>query len=223
MKDLLIGLGFGDDTVKAPGIYAIVHDESEKVYIGSSENLHARLLQHKSDLRCNRCQNQPLGTTFAESPSVTIFTKPLGTAEMAHYAEGEMVKYLAETQPNALFNICIDDVHSRKGTTRGPEELLKWRESMIGHPVSEETRRKISEAHLGRKHGAEFCEKARARQLGVQHSEETREKMRLARAHTKREVTIDGKTYGSVQEAREQTGLGFGTIYKRATFSIPSH
>lgn len=223
MKDLLVGLGFGGEDVKSPGIYAIVHNDTEKVYVGSSENLHARLLQHKSDLRCDRCRNPLLGQAFSESPSVTIFTKPLGTAEMAQHAEGEMVKYLAETQPDALFNICIDDVHSRKGTTRGPEELMKWRESMLGHPVSEETRQKIREANLGQKRDDAFREKARARQLGVRPSDETREKMRQARAHTKREVMIDGKTYGSVTEAREGTGYSFGKIYKRGTFSTPTH
>jgi hypothetical protein len=54
-----------------------------------------------------------------------------------------------------------------KGKKQPPEMVDKRRKSLIGHPVSEETRNKISAKAKNYKH-----------MLGKKHSEETKQKMR---------------------------------------------
>ena len=59
-----------------------------------------------------------------------------------------------------------------KGKKQPPEMVEKRRQSMIGREVSEETRRKISEANMG--------SKPTMGMKGKKHSEETKEKLRQA-------------------------------------------
>jgi group I intron endonuclease len=73
-----------------------------------------------------------------------------------------------------------------KGKPKSPEHIAK----MIGHPVSEETRQKLRDAHLGMTASDETKAKMSESQTGRTHSEETKAKIALAStAHRHSDLT----------------------------------
>lgn len=152
------------------GIYAITH-ESGKAYIGSSVNFQKRWNEHKRRLRRGIHTNQHLQRAWAlygESAFEFVICEYVDDPERLHVRE----QYFLDL--HRMFN----EVYNLGLVARHP---------MLGRPMPEETRRKISEAHKGMRHTEEarrrmsVAQKGNQCALGHEVTEEARRK--LGEAH----------------------------------------
>lgn len=93
--------------IKAPGVYAIVQKESRLTYVGQSSNMHLRMTQHKSDLRCGRHSNadlQSLWNEHGEEGFLFVVVKILANKGEREKHEEEIARVLKE------HGLCIANV-----------------------------------------------------------------------------------------------------------------
>ena len=132
---------------KSSGIYAIYCIANNKVYIGQSQNIYERWNKHKRLLRIKKHTNPHLQNAW------DLYGKNLFTFNILEVCEDlnqKEVEYLSYLDREDCFN--LKEAGDRK-------------------KHSEETKRKMSETHKGKK----YC-------LGVKRSKETREKMSKAKS-----------------------------------------
>jgi group I intron endonuclease len=141
-----------------PGIYMIYCASSEKAYIGQTKHLQKRLYQHKWKLNKG--------------------THPNPHLQNAYQKYGE-----------AYFNfILLENCTQSELTVKEAEWLdkidieLRYNINKVTdvHPVSEETRKKISDTRIGKKWSEEQKNRLSKSRKGVKKSEETKAKMKEA-------------------------------------------
>ena len=135
-------------------------------------------------------------------PSLTVIET--GKGPSWEEAERRWIKHFREVFGDLLLNMASggcgptgarwtlkEDTKLKMGIAsklRGFSELARKRarESLIGKPITDEHRKKLSEAHTGLKRTPESIEKTAAFWRGHNHSEETKEKMRKVHQKIKR-------------------------------------
>lgn len=141
------------------GIYSIRNLENGKIYIGSAINLGRRWTEHKYRLNNNTHTNPHLLRSWnkygKDNFEFSIIEEC--NSDMLVIREQAWINYYQSNNPDKGYNI-------RDAGSRGK--------------LSEETRRKISEASKGRKASKETI----AKRTGLKRSEETKAKMRSARS-----------------------------------------
>lgn len=174
------------------GIYAITNTENNKVYIGRASNFKKRWASHKSLLRCGEHTNQHLQcawSKYGEKSFKFEILEYLDSQEELHLAEQFWVDIYRE-EGRVLYNYGLVAKSHMLGRKHSKESRRKMSESHIGHSTSEETRRKISNAAKGRVLSGETCCKiSRANRgntsaLGCKHNEESRRKVANANARS---------------------------------------
>lgn len=170
----------------SPGVYIIEHPGTDKAYIGSSGDLGARKRLHRSDLKLGKNSNGPLQSAYNDDPNINFLLFPTATKEEAVALEQKLLDH--EMPKGKLFNIAVSATAMNKGMT-----------------LSEETRRKIGQAGIGRE----------PHNKGKTLSEQHRASVIASRENLSHEVSIQGKTYPSIAEAARQLNLSFGCVIKR--------
>jgi len=189
---------------KETGVYKISCLQTGKFYIGSAHSLIQRKRTHLSCLRKNKHRNSKLqrawnkyGEQNFQFQTLLICSKD----DVLFYEQLLLTKLDAVTNG---FNIS-PSVIGGKGIKHTEETKAKLKEAWIQrrmrpkNPVSEETKKKISLAKLGKKRKP-FTEEARKNmaisrmgnknRLGIPHTEETKLKMKLIR-ETKRNQDVN--------------------------------
>lgn len=153
------------------GIYAIVCQEADRLYVGSALNFPKRIWQHRTNLRCGVHPNTHLqrlydkygfeGLRFIELERVFRSTDLL-------IREQAWLDAMFKTVPDKVVNF-----QRKAGSNLGrrwkmrPEAAAKAASARVGLKRSAETRAKMSEAQKGRKltdeHRAKLSEAAFAR------------------------------------------------------------
>lgn len=137
------------------GIYCIVCSANRKKYIGSSNRIEKRLIQHFSMLRLGKHNNIHLQRAYDKYGKDSFLAKPLFYCDPSErlYFEEMIIKALSPEFN--LSNIVDGTVYLSEETKikignrlRGKANPLKGKP---GHPCSEETKQKIRMALLGRK------------------------------------------------------------------------
>lgn len=161
------------------GIYAILNTLNDKIYIGSAVRIQYRWKNHRIALQYNKHSNRYLQSAYNEhiySTNPFIFTI-LEYCEVDKLIEREQyyIDLLKSSNREFGYNLspnagsCIGVKHSeqtlelwskqRKGKKRSDEAKASikagWKQRRERGPVSEETRRKLSESHKGYKHPEE--------------------------------------------------------------------
>lgn len=206
---------------KSCGVYAIVHKPSGKRYVGSSVNIVQRIRVHKATLRSNSHANRYLQSAWKAHGEDQFEFKTLlicSPADKIFYEQKVMDAYNV-TDKNYGYNLSLKaycptftpETHKKrgekmrgrpsplKGIKRGPSILRgvpkgkpSWNK---GIPLSEETKKKLSEKLKGRKvwnKGIPATEEVRQKisaankgktswNKGVPTKEETKEKFRESR------------------------------------------
>lgn len=128
------------------GIYKITNKTNGHIYIGQSVNLSKRMNRHLWALQGEYHGNSHLQSAFnkygKESFSFTILLyceKP----ELTRYEQ-----YFVDAL-NPEYNICTECVESRVGVPVSEETKRKIRKANMGKCPSEEARRKMSKAKMG--------------------------------------------------------------------------
>lgn len=163
------------------GIYAIRHNESGKMYVGSAVNFKRRWRQHRVLLNSNRHHSPHLQNAWAK------YGQSAFNFNVLEYVD-EPAKLVAREQ------FWLDQAHndngkcynaalvagSSLGLKRSPEAIEKVRAHNIGRKLTQETKLAMSAAQKGRVHSPETIEKIRQANIGRRHSEESIAKMSIA-------------------------------------------
>lgn len=149
--------------MKQAGIYAIRHVASGKVYVGSSVNMTARWSEHRSKLRRGKHHSprlQHAWDKYGEASFEFVVRELISDKDARIARETELIASLGACDKARGYNI------------------LPQAASPAGRVLSEETRRKISEAHKKIPKEKQLRNLGNIRHFaGKRHTAETRAKM----------------------------------------------
>lgn len=178
------------------GIYCIINLINNKKYMGSSStSIKSRWRTHKSRLRRGCHRNYRLQRDWdkygedAFDFRVLIYTEPDEALPLEQWIL-DNYSHLFE------YNIARDATAPFRGRKHTNESKAKMSDAKIGHSVSEESRKKDSEAHSGENNYW----------FGKHHSEQTRSKIREANSGDKnyRWIDIPGEKIDEMKRLRGQ-------------------
>jgi len=129
--------------LKVSGIYAIVHLETSRCYVGSAASLKSRICYHRSKLRNSKHDNSHLQRAWSKYGEDAFVFMLLETCPVEELLRKESLWMMRTQCCDRRFGFNLDQIALRK-------------------MHSEETRAKIGNAHRGRKHPPEFGLKIRA-------------------------------------------------------------
>lgn len=184
------------------GIYAIVNKVNCKIYVGSSKNLSKRRITHFYQLRKNIHKNAYIQQSFSKYGEKNFEWKILEYCKEEKLIEREQyyMNYYNSTNRDCGYNLS-----------------LKTNRSII----SEETKRKMSEAQKGKKLSPEAKEKLRVANLGKTLSEE--HKKRVSMTQTGRKHSLEHiekcrvKHIGSKRSDETKEKIRLAAIGRRAS------
>lgn len=147
-------------------------------YIGVSNNPTHRLWEHFNDVKTNSHCNPYLSCVIKKYPNQLIQTILFeGEKDVCYNYEEEL-----RPTKNIGWNLNKggDCPPSNKGKKFSDEHRANITKSKLGKkraPITNETRRKLSQSQMGRKHSEEHKEKVRQARLGTSRSTETKKKL----------------------------------------------
>lgn len=180
------------DNMKS-GIYAILNFVSNKIYVGQAFNIQKRWKNHRIGLRLDQHANRYLQAAHNKDGQFSFIYYVLEECLIEDLDKREQLWMDFYKSYNREFgynlnptagNSALGFKHSdetieawskqRKGKIRGPEARAAikagWVKRKENGPVSEETKRKLSESHIGYKHPEEIKLKMSTRKLCNQNS-----------------------------------------------------
>lgn len=182
------------------GIYAIRNSTNDKVYVGSSVNMHRRSNQHFNDLRNNRHHNNHLQNAWNKYGENSFDFEVLEYVEENQLIEKE--KIWLDEFPKECFNLMEvvekdfrHSIETKEKISKGNKGKIVSKETrkrlglankrrfardkhpMLGKSPSIETRKKISNANKGRKRTEEARKQMSNAHKGKVLSEETKQKI----------------------------------------------
>lgn len=156
-----------------PGVYIVELQSSPYIYIGSTGNLYQREMSHRNQLKRGEHPNTKLQLLYAPENGVHFnIVKRTQSKEEALSLEQEL---LDQHKDNPY---CLNIATNAKAAA-------------AGRILSEATKAKMAQAHIGRTHTDEAKEKMRKPRLGFTHSEEA--KQRIGDAQTGRKHSEETK------------------------------
>lgn len=215
------------------GIYAIIHRESGRWYVGQSRDLDRRWRKHSSQLRHNHHNNSHLQNTWNKyGPEAFDFevlilapVRLLNDLEQAYLDDPETSHFNVARHADAPARGLIRSAETKALISQASAEQrrlpcsaetrAKLSASRRGYRCSPETRAKMSAAKKGRKQPPRTPEhraKLSAANRGRQRSPETRAKMRAAHLGRPRSPESRAKQSSSLKATlaakRAQKGVG---------------
>jgi len=127
------------------GIYCIRNLVNGKVYVGQSRDIKKRFTEHKRRLRNNRHANMHLQKSWAKYGSANFTFEILEECFVAVIDEREMFYISKYEKINGIYNL----QEGGSGGIPSEEIKIKIRDKRKHQVITEETRRKISEANKG--------------------------------------------------------------------------
>lgn len=162
---------------KISGIYIIRCLVNEKVYVGGSGSLKNRWRTHISSLNKNKHHSKELQNDFnkfgKENFEFQIIEQDIESEELRNEKEESLIQKLNSRNEKYGYNSAKKPRKTSFGIKRTPKQLEEMRNRNKGKKLSEETKRKLSEATKGEK-GYWF---------GKTFSEDHKEKLKEARKH----------------------------------------
>lgn len=204
------------------GIYRIRNLVNNKFYIGSSNNLYKRYIQHKVALERNEHHSKYLQNSYNKYGSFQFIMEVLFLCKQEFLLYYEQL-LIHELQPTYNMN---KKAASNRGYKWSKESRKKLSLSQmgnkynLGHKKTKETREKISKSRkgkccgeengfFGKHHSLEVKEKIRQSRIGKKHSQETKNKMAKSRF---KPVRIKDTIYESLKAACKDTRMDKATL-----------
>lgn len=145
-----------------PGVYAVTHTPSGRLYIGSSADMTRRWGYHRSAIRVGRHENDPLQALGIADGMASLSITVLEYVESGKLIEAEQ-RWLDHYRPSGLLLNLAPNAGSTVGTPVRAEVRERHRINSTGRVNSAATRAKISAAHMGKKIGRMTFGKERRR------------------------------------------------------------
>lgn len=202
------------------GIYRITCTSTGKIYIGSAINLQSRWRVHKHGLRQNKHHSITLQRAWNKYGEQAFTFEVLELVLPPFLIEQEQ-HWLDTFQPfDPTIGYNIDRVAgSRYGSTVSPETRERLRQINLGKKHSEETKRKQAEASAKRTQSEATREKVRLIRLGTKRSDESRERSRISHLDKKPST----ETREKMSQARMNHTTSEETIAKIRASNIASN
>lgn len=143
------------DGTNTPGIYAIFHKPTGRVYVGSALSIYARWKDHRNSMRRGTHRNPYLQRTFDKYGADSFEFRVLETVpnpENLIEREQHWIDRLHTTNRSKGFNIA-PRAGSNLGLKFTPEQRARIGASVRGRKTSEETKRKIATKAMGNRRG----------------------------------------------------------------------
>jgi len=159
-------------------IYIIRNLVNNKVYVGSAVNTDKRWSQHKHSLKEGKhhsCLLQRVWDKYGEQNfKFEIIQEVQNPIHLLSY-EQVFLDYYKSYEHDKGYNIC-KIAGSPFGLKRSDEAKQKMREAKKN--ISEETKQRLRQVNIGKKHSDETKQRMREANIGKKHSEETKKKIR---------------------------------------------
>lgn len=195
------------------GVYAIIHRDSGKFYIGAALRLNKRFSAHRYGLKRGKHHNAHLQAAWnkygEDAFDFVVLIKCPPDERSAH--EQEAIRVL-----KPAYNIAQDVVAPMKGLKQSPEECARISAMFKGKPKSKEHREKLSIIRTGSHHSEETKEKLSVIGKGRKHTPAQSEAQSIRQRgrpviewnetqRTNQSERMKGNTYKRGSKASEQT------------------
>src|ERR1035437_1634003 len=230
LKNQLVDLSFtNSDLVPTrknnshPAAYALLHPKTEKVYVGSTENLYVRINKHKTSLLAGEHKNKNVQKAFNEDTRFDIAFVKTKTVDEAIELEQKLLDTFMPT--GLLLNVSPDARIPCKGIKLSEEAKEHLRQKTIEQFSSIEAREKHSLISKELWKDQEYKAKQKSRIYTIEQNENNsvvikekwkdpvyRQTMSEAR---KNPVSIDGIIYNTPALAAKSLNIDPSTIHYR--------
>lgn len=177
-------------------VYKITNMRNGKIYIGKTNNIARRWAKHLSTAKIKNPDDysyihKSINKWGAENFSIEIIAEYL-TEEESLQAEIDFIVEYESTNRNIGYNIATGGNTPMSGRKHTSETIEKLRLIATGKIPSAETRKKMSEAHIGSKRTEATKQKMRdARALQAPASQETKDK--IAASKKGKQLSVEHK------------------------------
>lgn len=227
-------------SLKEPGVYCIKNTWSEKLYVGSSRNMEARIKRHLRMLKNGTHHSPKLQSSWNFHGEEVFEVGVLVRCSVNELLQREQEWIFSFDSVNNGYNCAKHAGSPMKGRIQSDETKAKMAASHKARkPISEETRQRMREASAlretdkkaaGFKVSDETKAKLKAAGKGREVSVETREKIRLANAgkplseehrqklsdaQRAREKNSEAEIAGFAAAARKRTGVKRSEEFKQ--------
>jgi group I intron endonuclease len=148
-------------------VYKITIEETNQVYVGGTTNFINRFSKHTSDLNQNRHPCKELQENYNETKNLKVDI--LESCEDSLIQEREQFWLDYYNKLNLLINTKLkaQEINLQSNETKLLKSMnMQGKQNALGRVVSEETKSKIREAHIGMKATYESKNKMRLAKLG---------------------------------------------------------
>lgn len=203
---------------RSAAFYKVLHVPTDMEYVGSTNDVYTREAVHRSRLKLGIHPNKNLQEAFNNNPTISFQYEPTDTKEVALAKEQ---RYLLENaESGKLFNKALDVMAPGKGIIPSEETRKKISEAGLGRRHTNETKVQMSISSLGKNSGTKRTDTHKAaisnRHKGVPLSDEHRSKLHQARQLMgKSVVVIDGNEYPTKVAAAKELGISKPTVSAR--------
>lgn len=132
---------------KQCGAYILTHVDTGIFYVGSTGDFVSRKGDHYHLLRHDKHHSRILQQVYNDNQNISFQFFPTETREDAYDLEQKLLD--DNSRNNRMSNIAINSRLATKGLYMSPEQKAKISTAGLGRKHTEETKQKISEAHIG--------------------------------------------------------------------------
>lgn len=208
--------------VKFCGVYVIKHIKSNKIYVGSTDDLGNRRLTHQSSLRLNKSKNKPLQDAYNDDPNIEFILFIItDTREQAFDEEQKLLNHYKDS--GLLFNIAKDARGSQKGIPLPSWHALKLIEAARNRVDSPETTKRKSLSHLGKKLSEEHKLKIGLAGIGRKDTLQASINKKLSARSKYKPILIEGVEYESMTAAADVLKIRPSAASNRVRSTLPKY
>jgi group I intron endonuclease len=198
------------------GVYLLKHRACKRVYVGSSSNVHKRLINHAIRLRKQCHENPSLQEAYLDSPHFDVVVYPVSDRESAYKLEQDMLDKFDQHR-DMLFNRSMDAKRPGLGIVHSDEAKNRIRQARLGTTAPTEVREKQRASALSRWENNESEKVLLRDHLNKQRLDpEFESKRRKAVAESNNvAVMVGDELFESINTVISSFGVSRGTVRNR--------
>jgi group I intron endonuclease len=181
---------------KVSGVYMIHHIDTDKVYVGSTNDLYNRENKHRGMLKNNKHSNKNLQDAFNVDNNINFLCLDINNRDDAFEYEQQILDDFLDS--GLLFNVSKDAKLPNNGLTHSDETKQKMSDVKIGKVFTTEHKQNLSLSHSGRII-----------------TDTQKECLKIGRLAILKPVIVDNVKYDSITETAKAFGIHPETVSRR--------